>query len=471
MSVIVSHQGGRLLCTKGAPDVLLDACAYIMWDGNVVPLTATLRQKVFAANEGMASDALRVLGLAYRDLRSYDKPETEQEAESQLIFVGLAGMIDPPRREVRDAIATCRRAGIKTVMITGDHRTTAEAIAAQLGILPKNGLSLSGQELSGMDDKELDARVDQTFVYARVSPEHKLRIVKSLQRKGHVVAMTGDGVNDAPAIKAADIGIAMGITGTDVTKEASSLVLSDDNFSTIVSAIEEGRSIYENIRKFIRYLLASNVGEILTMFFAMMMGLPLPLVPIQILWVNLVTDGLPAMALGVDQPEKDLMEHKPRGAKENIFARRLGWKIISRGILIGLCTLGAFWITLRIAPNDPGQLAKAQSVAFATLVMAQLIHVFDCRSSRSIFHRNPLQNKALVLAVLSSVLLMLGVMYIEALQPIFKTVPLNLKEWALTLVAAGIPTFLMGAGSVWGGRRNRNRNRRSMMTKSANISA
>ncbi|WP_411553359.1 calcium-translocating P-type ATPase, SERCA-type [Paenibacillus lautus] len=471
MSVIVSHQGGRLLCTKGAPDVLLDACAYIMWDGNVVPLTSTLRQKVLAANEDMASNALRVLGLAYRDLRSYDKPETEKEAESQLIFVGLAGMIDPPRREVRDAIATCRRAGIKTVMITGDHRTTAEAIAAQLGILPRNGMSLSGQELSRMDDKELDARVDQTFVYARVSPEHKLRIVKSLQRKGHVVAMTGDGVNDAPAIKAADIGIAMGITGTDVTKEASSLVLSDDNFSTIVSAIEEGRSIYENIRKFIRYLLASNVGEILTMFFAMMMGLPLPLVPIQILWVNLVTDGLPAMALGVDQPEKDLMEHKPRGAKENIFARRLGWKIISRGILIGLCTLGAFWVTLRIAPNDPAQLAKAQSVAFATLVMAQLIHVFDCRSSRSIFHRNPLQNKALVLAVLSSVLLMLGVMYIEAFQPIFKTVPLGLKEWALTLVAAGIPTFLMGAGSVWGGRRNRNRNRRAMMTKSANISA
>ncbi|MFF3922889.1 calcium-translocating P-type ATPase, SERCA-type [Paenibacillus lactis] len=468
MSVIVSHQGGRLLCTKGAPDVLLEACSYILWDGNVVPLTPTLRQKVLAANEGMASEALRVLGLAYRDLRPYDKPETDKEAEGQLIFVGLAGMIDPPRREVRDAIATCRRAGIKTVMITGDHRTTAEAIAGQLGIMPRNGLSLTGQELSRMDDKELDAKVDQTFVYARVSPEHKLRIVKSLQRKGHVVAMTGDGVNDAPAIKASDIGIAMGITGTDVTKEASSLVLSDDNFSTIVSAIEEGRSIYENIRKFIRYLLASNVGEILTMFFAMMLGLPLPLVPIQILWVNLVTDGLPAMALGVDQPEKDLMEHKPRGAKENIFARRLGWKIISRGVLIGLCTLGAFWITLSGSPDD---LVKAQSVAFATLVMAQLIHVFDCRSSRSIFHRNPLQNKALVLAVLSSILLMLGVMYIEVFQPIFKTVPLGLKEWALVLVAAGIPTFLMGAGSVWGGRRNRNRSRRSMMTKSANISA
>lgn len=469
MSVIVSHQGGRLLCSKGAPDVLLDACSYILWDGNVVPLTGTLRQKVLAANESMASSALRVLGLAYRDLRPYDKPETEREAESQLVFAGLAGMIDPPRQEVREAITVCRRAGIKTVMITGDHRTTAEAIAAQLGIMPRNGLSMTGQELALLDDKQLDAKVDQTYVYARVSPEHKLRIVKSLQRKGHVVAMTGDGVNDAPAIKAADIGISMGITGTDVTKEASSLVLSDDNFSTIVAAIEEGRSIYENIRKFIRYLLASNVGEILTMFFAMMMGLPLPLVPIQILWVNLVTDGLPAMALGVDQPEKDLMEHKPRGAKENIFARRLGWKILSRGTLIGLCTLGAFWLTLQAAPDEAGQLTKAQSVAFATLVMAQLIHVFDCRSSRSIFHRNPLQNKYLVLAVLSSVLLLLGVIYIEALQPVFKTVPLGLREWAITLVAAGIPTFVMGAGSVWGGRRHRNR--RMMTTKSANLSA
>ncbi|WP_106768192.1 calcium-translocating P-type ATPase, SERCA-type [Paenibacillus faecalis] len=469
MSVIVSHQGGRLLCTKGAPDVLLHACSYILWDGNVVPLTGTLREKVLAANEAMASSALRVLGMAYRELRPHEKPETEREAESQLIFTGLAGMIDPPRTEVREAIATCRRAGIKTVMITGDHRTTAEAIANQLGIMPHNGLSMTGQELSRLDDKELDAKVEQTYVYARVSPEHKLRIVKSLQRRGHVVAMTGDGVNDAPAIKASDIGIAMGITGTDVTKEASSLVLSDDNFSTIVAAIEEGRSIYENIRKFIRYLLASNVGEILTMFFAMMMGLPLPLAPIQILWVNLVTDGLPAMALGVDQPEKDLMEHKPRGAKENIFARRLGWKIISRGVLIGLCTLAAFWITLRAAPDQAGQLAKAQTVAFATLVMAQLIHVFDCRSSRSIFHRNPLQNKYLVLAVLSSVLLMLGVIYIEAMQPIFKTVPLGLREWAITLVAAGIPTFLMGAGSIWGG--NRHRKRRNIMTNSANLSA
>ncbi|WP_150268576.1 calcium-translocating P-type ATPase, SERCA-type [Paenibacillus tepidiphilus] len=471
MSVLVGHPGGRMICTKGAPDVLLNNCAYMLWEGGVVPCTPTLRQKVLEANEGMASGALRVLGMAYRELRSGETAESEKEAESQLIFVGLTGMIDPPRREVRDAISVTRRAGIKTVMITGDHGTTAEAIAHQLGILQRGGSVLTGTQLSRMDDDALDKVSDNIHVYARVSPEHKLRIVKSLQRHGHVVAMTGDGVNDAPAIKAADIGIAMGITGTDVTKEASALVLGDDNFSTIVAAIEEGRSIYENIRKFIRYLLASNVGEILTMFFAMMLGLPLPLVPIQILWVNLVTDGLPAMALGVDQPEKDLMEHKPRGAKENIFARRLGWKIISRGLLIGLCTLAAFWITLRVAPGNPQQLLQAQSVAFATLVMAQLIHVFDCRSSRSVFHRNPFQNKYLVLAVLSSVVLMLVVMYLPVLQPIFKTVPLGLRDWCLVLVMAGIPTFLMGAGSVWGGRKNRARAGRPPMIKSTKFSA
>lgn len=451
MSVVVEHQGGRMLLTKGAPDVLLQQCAYVLWDDKIIPFTPTLKQKVLAANEGMAKNALRVLGLAYRELKVSEQRLDDPQLECQLVFVGLTGMIDPPRKEVRDAIVKCKRAGIRTVMITGDHQTTAEAIAGQLGILPPDGLALNGQQLSQMDDDELDKRVDNVFVYARVSPEHKLRIVKSLQRRGHVVAMTGDGVNDAPAIKAADIGIAMGISGTDVSKEASALVLSDDNFATIVAAIEEGRGIYENIRKFIRYLLASNVGEIMTMFLAMMAGMPLPLVPIQILWVNLVTDGLPAMALGVDQAEKDLMQQKPRPAKENIFARRLGWKIISRGILIGLCTLTAFWIALRQGDGSAAALTKAQTVAFATLVMAQLIHVFDCRSSRSIFHRNPLQNKWLVLAVASSLLLMLPALYVEQLQPIFKTVPLGLYDWLIVLVFAGIPTFLMGLGSVWSG--------------------
>ncbi|WP_159887077.1 calcium-translocating P-type ATPase, SERCA-type [Paenibacillus puerhi] len=448
MSVVVEHQGGRMACTKGAPDLLIQQCAYVLWDEKVIPFTPTLKQKVSAAAEGMAQNALRVLGLAYRDLKESDRQLDEAGIECQLVFIGLTGMIDPPRREVRDAIIKCRRAGIKTVMITGDHQTTAESIARQLGILPQDGKALNGQQLAAMSDDDLDRHVEGVYVYARVSPEHKLRIVKSLQRKGHTVAMTGDGVNDAPAIKAADIGIAMGINGTDVSKEASALVLSDDNFATIVAAIEEGRGIYENIRKFIRYLLASNVGEIMTMFLAMMAGLPLPLVPIQILWVNLVTDGLPAMALGVDQAEKDLMTQKPRSAKENIFARRLGWKIVSRGILIGLCTLAAFYISLTAGADSAGALMKAQTVAFATLVMAQLIHVFDCRSSRSIFHRNPLQNVWLVLAVASSLLLMFPVLYVDALQPIFKTVPLGIADWLLVLAFAGIPTFLMGIGSV-----------------------
>ncbi|WP_181907216.1 calcium-translocating P-type ATPase, SERCA-type [Cohnella lupini] len=450
MSVLVSHQGGKLICTKGAPDLLVGQCSYVLWGDQVVPFTGTLKQKVITANEAMAKESLRVLGLAFREVKTQDECNSSEQAENGLIFVGLTGMMDPPRKEVKEAIYKCKQAGIKTVMITGDHGTTAEAIAKTLGIMGREGRVVTGAELSVMNDDELEKIADDVNVYARVSPEHKLRIVQALQRRGHVVAMTGDGVNDAPAVKAADIGIAMGISGTDVTKEASALVLADDNFSSIVAAVEEGRGIYENIRKFIRYLLASNVGEIMTMFMAMMAGLPLPLVPIQILWVNLVTDGLPAMALGVDQAESDLMQHKPRSAKENIFARRLGWKIISRGILIGVCTLGAFVLALNERAGHSDQLIHAQTVAFATLVMAQLIHVFDCRSSRSIFHRKLLENKFLVLAVLSSLLLMLAVLYVEPLQPVFKTVPLDLRDWVLVLVAAGIPTFAMGIGSVLG---------------------
>jgi Ca2+-transporting ATPase len=448
----VKHKGSRMVFSKGAPDELLHHCSHIMWEGKVIPLTNTLRQRALSANEGMAKAALRVIGLAYRVLRPHDAVSDATDVEKQLVFVGLTGMMDPPRQEVRSAIQLCRKAGIKTVMITGDHQATAEAIAEKLGIMQKGALSVTGRQLSSMSDEELDHIINDVYVYARVSPEHKLRIVKALKANGHVVAMTGDGVNDAPAIKAADIGIAMGITGTDVTKEASSLILSDDNFATIVAAIEEGRGIYENIRKFIRYLLASNVGEILTMFIAMLMGMPLPLVPIQILWVNLVTDGLPAMALGVDQPEKDLMQHRPRSARENIFARRLGWKVISRGAMIGICTLGAFWLSLHYNALEDDNLVRAQTVAFATLVMAQLIHVFDCRSSRSIFHRNPFQNRYLVLAVLSSMLMLLGVIYVDAMQPIFKTVQLGLSEWGIVLIAAGIPTFFFGIGSLLNGR-------------------
>ncbi len=446
MSVVERSPDGKLtLLTKGAVEALVYRCSHILWQDEIIPLTHKLRERVLDETEAMAKQALRVLGFAYKPLVSYREGQPPLTVENGLIFIGMVGMIDPPREEVKDAIALCRQAGIKTVMITGDHKITAEAIARKIGLLRGLTEVLEGRELNEMSDRELESCVDRVAVYARVSPEHKLRIVRALQNRGHVVAMTGDGVNDAPAIKSADIGIAMGITGTDVTKEAADLVLRDDNFATIVAAVEEGRNIYDNVRKFIRYLLASNVGEILVMFFAMLLGLPLPLVPIQILWVNLVTDGLPAMALGVDPAEADTMHQKPRNKHENIFGRGLGWKIISRGLLIGLMTLGAFWLTLR---ENPADLVHAQTVAFATLVMAQLIHVFDCRSEHSVFHRNPFENKYLVWAVLSSLVLLLGVIYIHPLQPIFKTTELGFRDWALIWVAAGIPTFVAGMGGV-----------------------
>ena len=443
MSVLIGDQNNALyMLTKGAPDVLLERCSYMLIDGKVTPLSGSLRKGILQANHAMGAEALRCLAVAYRPLR--DKGQFQgKDPERDLVFVGLVGMIDPPRPEVFDAIQRTRKAGIKTVMITGDHQVTAEAIARQLGILPPGGLTVNGNDLYNMSDKQLQERVEDIYVYARVSPEHKLRIVKALQANGHVVAMTGDGVNDAPAIKAADIGISMGQGGTDVAKDASALILSDDNFATIVAAIEEGRSIYDNIRKFVRYLLASNVGEIVVMFLAMIFAMPLPLVPIQILWVNLVTDGLPAIALGIDPAEKNIMQRKPRNVRESIFARGLGFKILSRGILIGLATLGVFWLTLQM---EPGNLIKAQSMAFATLVMAQLIHVFDCRSVEGgIFSRNFFENKWLIASVLISLLLMLGVMYIEAFQPVFRTVPLGLIDWVIVLVAASIPTFALAA--------------------------
>ncbi|WP_026692090.1 cation-translocating P-type ATPase [Peribacillus kribbensis] len=441
MSMIVKDENGRsFVVAKGAPDVLAGRCSTILWDEKQQHLSPDLHQKVGDAVNGLAALALRTIAIGFKPLRSSTIILDEKEAESELTLIGLQGMIDPPRPEVKDAVKECRDAGIKTVMITGDHVTTAKAIASQLGILKKDDLVLDGAALSAMETDELEKVADRVSVYARVSPEHKLKIVKALQKKGHVVAMTGDGVNDAPAIKSADIGIAMGITGTDVAKEASALVLLDDNFATIKAAIKEGRNIYENIRKFIRYLLASNVGEILVMFFAMLLGLPLPLIPVQILWVNLVTDGLPAMALGLDQPEENVMKRSPRLPNEGVFARGLGWKIISRGFLIGAVTLAAFMIVYK---SNPENLVYAQTVAFATLVLAQLIHVFDCRSEKSIFARNPFGNLYLVGSVISSVLLMLAVIYYKPLQPIFHTVPIRSREWLLIVGMASIPTFLL----------------------------
>jgi P-type Ca2+ transporter type 2C len=444
MSVIVKDSNGReFIVTKGAPDVLVGLSESILVNDKVQNMNQEYRGTVQNAINDLASQALRTMAISYKPLTSNALTITEKEAEKDLIFIGLQGMIDPPRPEVKEAVKECKAAGIKTIMITGDHVITAKAIAKQLGILTNNSKVLDGKALSEMDVSELEEVVDDVSVFARVSPEHKLKIVKALQNRGHIVAMTGDGVNDAPAIKAADIGVAMGITGTDVAKEASSLVLLDDNFATIKAAIKEGRNIYENIRKFIRYLLASNVGEILVMLFAMLLALPLPLVPIQILWVNLVTDGLPAMALGLDQPEDNVMKRGPRHPKEGVFSRGLGWKVVSRGFLIGSMTLIAFMITYNQNPNE---LIYAQTIAFATLVMAQLIHVFDCRSEISVLSRNPFGNKYLVWSVISSVILMLVVIYYPPLQPIFHTVPIEPRDWLLVLGLAAVPTFLL-AGS------------------------
>ncbi|MBD8003963.1 calcium-translocating P-type ATPase, SERCA-type [Bacillus norwichensis] len=452
MSVIVKGPSGeRFVITKGAPDVLSLKSDSILWEGKQKALSNHLLNEVNGAVKQLASMALRTIAIAYKPLKGAI-PERSEDIEQNLTLIGLQGMIDPPRPEVKSAVAECKQAGIKTVMITGDHVDTACAIAKQLGILAEKDGDLAvmdGRRLNELSAKELEAVVDNIRVFARVSPEHKLKIVNALQNKGHIVAMTGDGVNDAPAIKTADIGIAMGITGTDVAKEASSLILLDDNFATIKAAIKEGRNIYENIRKFIRYLLASNVGEILVMLFAMLMSMPLPLVPIQILWVNLVTDGLPAMALGLDQPEENVMQRNPRHPKEGVFARRLGWKILSRGFLIGVVTLAAFVIVYHRNPSD---LPYAQTIAFATLVMAQLIHVFDCRSEISILSRNPFGNKYLVWAVVSSALLMLVVIYVPTFQPIFHTVAIELRDWLLILGLSAVPTFLL-AGTFFSRKR------------------
>ena len=441
MSVVYEDSWGKVkVYTKGAPDVILEKCKYVMWEGRVTPLTKEIKQKILTYNDKMAEEALRVLGLAYKELgQRMNFQENEDSLEENLIFVGLTGMIDPPRPSAIKAIAVCRNAGIKTVMITGDHKITAGAVAKELNILEEDSIVLTGGELDSLSDKKLGEIINKVAVYARVSPKHKLRIVKALKEKGHVVAMTGDGVNDAPAVKEADIGIAMGITGTDVTKEASAMILADDNFATIVSAIEEGRGIYDNIRKFIRYLLSCNVGEVLTMFFAALLALPLPLLPIQILWVNLVTDGLPAMALGVDKGDPDIMERKPRHPKESIFAYGLARRIMVRGSLICVGTLLVFTLGFQLSAN----LTIARTMAFTTLVFSQLFHVFDCRSERySIFEIGIFTNMFLVAAVSCSILMHLMVLYLPFFQPIFKTYPLELIHWAVILGVSGGTTLL-----------------------------
>ncbi len=436
MSVVYRNNHGKLICfTKGAPDILIDSCTHVQGSEGILPLDRQTRSHILEAASSMAGQALRVIAVAKKSLPSKaasvfssQNPDTGNlNLEKELIFLGLVGMIDPPRKEAVSSIVKCKKAGIKPVMITGDHKQTAAAVAKDLGILDSHGSVMTGDELDKLSDKQLLDTVRCTSVYARVSPRHKLKIVKSLKRNGHIVAMTGDGVNDSPAVKEADIGVAMGIAGTDVTKESSSMILLDDNFSTIVSAVEEGRGIYNNIRKFIRYMLSCNIGEVLTMFLGAFLSAPVPLIPIQILWVNLVTDGLPGIALGLDPNEKGIMERKPRPPNEHIFSDGLLGIILLRGVIIGLGTLAVFCIEYYLLGAG---LAAARTAAFATLVLSQLIHVFECRSEKKdIFQINVFENKYLVWAVIISLFMLLAVLYIPYLQYIFKTTVLTLNDW------------------------------------------
>ncbi|HEY8391907.1 MAG TPA: cation-translocating P-type ATPase [Capillibacterium sp.] len=447
MGVLVEEEGRRFLYLKGAPDVLLERSSRIRWAGRVIPLQSREKEKISQAMEAMARRSLRVLALAYRPLPPTAVMLREAD-EEDLIFLGLVGIKDPVRPGVKEAIGRCRRAGIRTVMITGDFPVTARAIGQELGLLRRNGLVLTGKELDRLSQAELGKIVGRVDIFARVNPCHKLRIVKALKEQGEVVTMTGDGVNDAPAVKEADIGIAMGISGTDVTKEASAMVITDDNFTSIVAAIEEGRGIYSNIRKFIRYLLGCNIGEILTMFLAIVTGNPFPLLPIQILWINLVTDGLPAIALGVEPVEKELMNEPPRPPKEGIFSRGLGCKVLIQGVSIALITMGIF----RFALQNGADLVTARTMAFSTLVFSQLSYVFACRSeTQPLLKRRAGANPYLLGAVALSGVMQFMVVSHPFAHRLFQTTALPGAGWGIVLLGAAC-SVLVAEGASWLGR-------------------
>lgn len=456
MTAVIRHCGEFMALSKGAPDVIVARCNRVMAQDGPVSMTGPDRTAIARAAGEMGASALRVLALAYKPLpiRTWVGHQAEGMRESHverdMVFVGLVGMLDPPRDEAREAVRVAKRAGIRTVMVTGDHPDTARAVARDLGLAgPEDGL-LTGRELETMTDEDLSECMEKTAVFARVSPRHKTRIVRALKKAGHVVAMTGDGVNDAPAIKEADIGVAMGSTGTDVTRETSDMVLSDDNYATIVAAVEEGRGIYENIRKFIKYLLACNAGEIFVMLAATVAGLPLPLLPLQILWMNLVTDGLPAVALGLDPPPEGIMNRPPRSPKESMFAGGLTLEIFLRGFLIGGAALGAFVVSLGLAPGD---LPVARTVAFTTLVVSQLLYASQCHSRSSPRSRNErvaitpasrhsrpgarlsggTSNPYILAAITSSLAMQAAAVYVPVLARLFGTQGLSLGGVMLVL--------------------------------------
>jgi Ca2+-transporting ATPase len=426
-----------LAYVKGAPDVLLNLSNRYHHNGAPAPLTDDVRERIARANEEMASRALRILAITYKPLDELPADPNPETIEKDLIFLGLVGMRDPVRPEVGPAIEHARGAGIRTVMITGDYKDTAVAVAKELHLLRQGSKVLTGRQLNEISDDQLTEVADEVDVYARVSPEHKVRIVEALKHRGAFVAMTGDGVNDAPALKRAHIGVAMGITGTDVAKETADMVLTDDNYASIVAATEEGRVIYDNIRKFVFYLLSCNVGEILLIFTAILAGLPSPLAPIHLLWLNLVTDGLPALALGLEKGEPDIMKRPPRPPEQPILTRDL-WTLISvQAVIDMLVTLGAFIWAMRASGDN---LIFARTVAFTTLVMSELVRAYTSRSERhSVFKIGVFTNRWMIGATASSFVLMLLVLYVPILQPVFNTLPLRLDVWLIIVPLMLLP--------------------------------
>ena len=433
-----------VVAEKGAPDVVLQRCThYQNREDKAVPLDGEQRRRILAANDLMTRDALRVLGVAYRVMPRLEADEADwsldESLEQDLIFVGLIGMIDPPRPEVPAALATARKAGIRTVMITGDYPNTARAIAAEIGLLQEGHQVLTGAELEQMDAAVLQREVKRTDVFARVSPQHKMSIVQALRANGEVVAMTGDGVNDAPSIKQADIGVAMGITGTDVTKEAADMVLTDDNYASIVAAVEQGRVIYSNIRKFVYYLLSCNMAEIAIIFLATLMGLPSPLTAIQLLWLNLITDGAPALALGVEKGDPDIMERPPRPPSEPIINRLMRVGIVVQTMAITTVTLIAYRFGLQVYADQPG---LAGTMAFVTLSFSELLRAFTARSELyPILKIGLFSNRSMNWAVISSMVLLLAVVYVPFLQPVFDTISLGWEQWRILLPLLVVPAL------------------------------
>lgn len=441
MTTLHKTEDGWISVTKGAPDILLEKCAFCMEGSGQVPFDSRRKSMTRMVNGEMAAQALRVVAVAFRQW-SEKPPLTEEALERNLVFAGMAGMVDPPRPEVKEAVHLCRQAGIRPVMITGDHVLTAEAIGRELGIYQKGDCAVTGAELDKMSDKELETAAETCTVFARVAPEHKVRIVQAFQKRGNVVAMTGDGVNDAPALKTADIGCAMGKSGTEVAKGASDLILTDDNFATIVEAVREGRGIYDNIRKAVHFLLSSNIGEILTIFVAMLLGWVAPLLPIQLLWVNLVTDSLPAIALGMEPAEENIMERPPRKNTGSLFGDGLGGRILLEGVMIGVLALLAFGIGHVYFDQENGY-AVGRTMAFAVLSLSQLVHAFNMRGEGSLGKLPFCSNKWLLMAFVVGATLQCVVIMMPPLAGIFQVVPLNGEQWLLTVALALAPLPLV----------------------------